>query len=265
VKKTTDTSANKETEKIPNPLLLNAIADIREKGGEDIVFSDFAPDPLSGELSGFMTGPLRDNTEAMIGYVGARISPDRISEILQQRQGLGKTGTSYLMGADQTIRCAAYPDDPATAGNAAPAKITVNIESAGDALSGKTGQRMTLNDKNNRMISAYAPVKAGNLVWALIVEISADEAYGQLEHINMLIIITMIIALIMGLTVALLLSRSIQSEISATMAGMESLSRKEQIEKFEGLMHEASNMLEFEKAAFYRDKISALKGQRFSP
>lgn len=265
VKKTADTSANKESEKIQNPLLLSAIAGIREKGGGDIIFSDFALDPLSGGLSGFMIGPLRDSTDAVMGYVAARISPDRLSEIIRQREGLGKTGTSYLMGSDQTIRCAGYPDAPAKDGKAIPAKITVNTESANEALSGKTGQRITPDDKGNGMISAYAPVKAGNLVWALIVEISAKEAVLQLKHIKMLIIMTLLISLIMGLMIALLLSRSIQSEISATMAGMESLSRKEQIEKFEGLMHEASNALEFEKAAFYRDKIRALKGQRLSP
>ena len=64
---------------------------------EAIVIEDFsAYAPSGGEQAAFAGGPVYNETGELVGMVALQLPKDQINGIIQQRQGLGETGETYL-------------------------------------------------------------------------------------------------------------------------------------------------------------------------
>jgi methyl-accepting chemotaxis protein len=69
---------------------------------DGIVMEDFsAYAPSGGEQAAFMGGPIKNESGQTVGVVGLQMPTERINAIIQQREGLGQTGETYLAARQQ--------------------------------------------------------------------------------------------------------------------------------------------------------------------
>ena len=70
-------------------------------------FSNYAPS--NGDPAGFIALPLTTNSGISV-VVALQLSIEKISELMQQRAGMGETGESYLIGSDLLMRSNSFLD-----------------------------------------------------------------------------------------------------------------------------------------------------------
>ena len=185
--------------------------------------ADFEPyAPSNGEPAAFIAQPVIHNGEVEI-VVGLQLSLDAINGVMQQRDGMGKTGETYLVGSDKLMRSDSFLDPTnhsVKASFANPGKGSVDTEAAREALSGKTDQKIIIDYNGNPVLSAFTPVKVGNTTWALIAEIDEAEAFAAIQTLKWLILLVAIIGIAAIITVALLITRSISKPINRIIEGL---------------------------------------------
>jgi len=198
VLKEDDYQSNLVTGKYKNTNLGNLIQKVtKTKEFEIIDFHPYAPS--SDSLAAFIAQPLLNDGKIEL-MIAAQLTPDAINQTMKQRMGMGKTGETYLVGADKRLRSDSFLDPE---NHSLSASFEGNIENNGvdteavrKALAGETGKNI-INDYNkNKVFSAYSPLKIGDVTWAAIAEIDVDEALAEIQVIKWLIGITLTIAAI---------------------------------------------------------------------
>ncbi|MCF8130381.1 MAG: methyl-accepting chemotaxis protein [Deltaproteobacteria bacterium] len=185
--------------------------------------ADFTPyAPSNNEPCAFVAQPVIHDGKVEL-VVALQLSLKAINNIMQQRDGMGKTGETYLVGPDKLMRSDSFLD-PANhsvkASFADPAKGKVDTEAARDALAGKTGSKIIIDYNGNPVLSAFAPVKLGGTTWALIAEIDESEAFASVNLIAWLIGIIAVAGIVAIILVALLIARAITHPINAIIEGL---------------------------------------------
>ncbi len=179
--------------------------------------ADFAPyAPSNNEPCAFIAQPVKHNGDVEI-IVALQLSLEAINEIMQQREGMGKTGETYLIGSDKLMRSDSFLDPSnhsVKASFANPNQGNVNTEASQEALSGKTDAKIIIDYNGNPVLSAYTPLKVGDTTWALLAEIDESEAFAAVNSIKWLIFIVAIIGIAAILAVAILIARSITLPIN---------------------------------------------------
>ena len=141
---------------------------------------DFAPyAPSKGEPASFIAAPVRKNGE-IIGVVALQIPLDGINDIMGERSGMGKTGETYLVGQDMLMRSDSFLDPKhhtVIASFKDQKNGKVDTLAARESLSGKTGAKVIKDYTGNPVLSAYCPVKIGDITWALLAEVDVAEAF----------------------------------------------------------------------------------------
>ena len=184
---------------------------------------DFAPyAPSNNEPCGFVAQPVVYNGKVEL-VVALQLSLGAINNIMQQRDGMGETGETYLIGPDKLMRSDSFLDPQnhsVKASFANPAKGIVDTEAARDALAGQTGRKIIIDYNGNPVLSAFAPLKIGGTTWALIAEIDESEAFASVNHLKWLMGIIAIIGILTIIAVALLITRSITKPINQIITGL---------------------------------------------
>ena len=186
-------------------------------------FADFEPyTPRDGEPAAFIAQPLVNDDKLEL-VVALQVSPESINSIMTQRAGMGETGETYLVGPDKLMRSDSFLDSTnhsVMASFADPSKGSVDTEAVRQALTGKTGQEITKNYNGDSVLSAYAPVKIGNVTWAMIAEIAKAEAFAVVDMMKLLIGIVGIVGIIAIMFTAILVARSITRPINRIVDGL---------------------------------------------
>ncbi len=149
-------------------------------GPNEVVLGDFAPyAPSNGEPAAFMMTQMRNAQGNLIGYVALQIPLDRVNAIMLQREGLGQTGESYLVGPDQLMRSDSYLDLQGHSVNASFANhTTVSTTPVTQALAGESGTGVIVDYNGNPVLSTWNPVEVGSGIrWAMVTEIDVAEAF----------------------------------------------------------------------------------------
>lgn len=181
-------------------------------------FADFAPyAPSNNEPCSFIAQPVVHNGDIEI-IVALQISLESINGIMQQRDGMGKTGETYLVGPDKLMRSDSFLDQQGHSVRASFAGTVqnngVDTEAANQALSGKTEAKVVEDYNGNPVLSAYTPLDIFGTTWALLSEIDEAEI---MEPINTLLISVLIAGLIIGVIIviiALFIAGSIANPLS---------------------------------------------------
>ncbi len=186
--------------------------------------ADFAPyAPSNGEPCAFIAQPVIHGGEVEM-VVALQLSLDAINTIMQQRDGMGETGETYLVGMDKLMRSDSFLDSTnhsVKASFANPSAGSVNTEATELALSGKESQKIIIDYNGNPVLSAFTPLKIGETTWALIAEIDESEAFAAVNTIKWLTLMISVIAIIGILAVAFFNARAITKPINLITAGME--------------------------------------------
>jgi methyl-accepting chemotaxis protein len=155
--------------------------------------------------------------------VALQLSLDAINKIMQQRDGMGKTGETYLVGPDKLMRSDSFLDPTnhsVKASFAHPEKGMVDTVAAKEALAGTTGEKIIIDYNGNPVLSAFTPVKIGHTTWALIAEIDEWEAFAAVKAIAWLIGVIALAGIVAILIVAFLVARAITHPINRIITGL---------------------------------------------
>ncbi|MGD9158375.1 MAG: methyl-accepting chemotaxis protein [Desulfobacteraceae bacterium] len=161
-------------------------------GSRQFGIADFAPyAPSKNEPCAFIAQPVLNNGNTEL-IVALQISLEAINNIMQQRDGMGQTGETYLIGPDKLMRSDSYLDPEnhsVKASFANPDKGKVDTEGAEEALKGKSDAKVIIDYNGNPVLSAYTPVEAGGYTWALLAEIDEAEVRAPVRQLLMAIVI----------------------------------------------------------------------------
>jgi len=196
----------------------SGLAKAFREGKKRTTLTDFEWYEPSNEPSSFLSTPLYDDSDRLIGVAAFKISLDETNAIMNERVGMGETGETYLIGPDKLMRSDSYLDQVGHSVRSSFAdsdRGMVDTEGSRAALAGKTGIKRTLDYRGQYVISAYTPVKIGKFfTWALLAEIDMTEASAPVTDLRWFMGIMAIIMIVVIVFAALLLSRSIAKPIT---------------------------------------------------
>jgi methyl-accepting chemotaxis protein len=144
----------------------------RGAAADGLTWTDYAPYAPSNDApaSFVATQVVRDGE--VLGVAAFQMPVDRISEIMQQREGLGESGETYLVGPDLLMRSNSRFVEDSTI-----LELEVDTEAVASALAGETGVNTILDYRGVEVVSAYAPIEIFGQNWAILAEIDSAEAY----------------------------------------------------------------------------------------
>lgn len=171
----------------------------------------------SGAPERFIGAPVYDTQGALALVVVLEIPIDPINDIMGIREGMGKSGESYLIGSDFLMRSDSFLDPKnhsvaASFANPSTGKITTVAAKA--AIAGKTGSQLITDYNGNPVLSSYSPINAGGNRWGLLVEIDEAEAFAAVSTLKLWTLIMGVLGTFVIIFAALRISQKITKPIS---------------------------------------------------
>lgn len=178
----------------------------------------------------FISAPIYDQGE-QIGVLIFQMPVDRINELMARTIGCGKTGESYLVGPDQLLRCntTRSPEEFSIVSSFRKGEDgQLSSNAIDEALAGNTGVAENVNYLGESVVTAYSPVDLLGLRWAVLAEVTTDEAFGAIRKIendaraiqNSMMLFSLLTGILAGgaiLAVATMTIRIIMKPINATV------------------------------------------------
>ncbi len=185
---------------------VNAAINAKAKGFVKIV--DFAHyKPSYGAPAAFITSPIFDGDE-FIGVLGLQVPVDEINRVMTgnnnwAKDGLGRSGEAYLVGADSAMRSVSrfLVEDPAgyletlSALNVKSQTIDdierygtsileqqMDTEATRNALERRKATMIVDDYRGVKVLSSYSPLNLNGLDWAVLSEMDLDEAYAPINE-----------------------------------------------------------------------------------
>jgi methyl-accepting chemotaxis protein len=147
---------------------------------DGIAMVDFSPyAPSDGAQAAFMGGPVKDDNGQTVGVVALQLPTERINEIMQQSQGLGQTGESYLAAREGSR--IEFRSDMTTMGGG---KFVVGYDVTDIApeyltrtLDGQEVHDVFVDSSGNPVIIGADPIQVTeDISWAMITKQNLQEA-----------------------------------------------------------------------------------------
>ena len=134
--------------------------------------------PRNQAPTAFIARPVLDAQDQVQLVVALALGIDPINAIMEQREGMGETGETYLVGPDMRMRSDSYRDPThhsVEASFARPDQGSVETLAVEKALGGGSGAEILENYNGKRVLSAYTPMLIGDTTWVLVAEIEEGE------------------------------------------------------------------------------------------
>lgn len=194
-----------------------------------IGMSDVAPyAPSNDDPAAFIAQPILKNGAPQM-VVALQLSLDAINKIMMQREGMGESGESYLVGADNLMRSDSYLDPTnhsVVASFAHPQKGSVTSDAVRRAQAGETGEAIVIDYNGNPVLSAFSPLPLGDVTWSLLVEIDESEAMAPVSHLRLIMLVVAVVGVIVISVIGVMAGRSFSRPISAISGIMGHLSNR---------------------------------------
>ena len=210
--------------------------------GEIFTTSFESYQPSYNAQAAFMASPIYDQGQSL-GVLIFQLPLDRISNIMTNNKqwesvGLGKTGETYLVGEDKTLRSdsrlllespAQYYQVLKNTGHTDQVNLIeklgssvgihqLSTEGVSLALDGQSGFAQYLGYKNTPVLSAYTYINSGGETWALIAEIEEEEAFSSFvnlkSELSYISVITVLIFLAIGSTLGFWVAKGISEHLN---------------------------------------------------
>ncbi len=183
----------------------------------EYAMADFAPyAPSNNEPAAFIAQPVVNDGKVDI-VVALQLSIDSINSIMQQRDGMGKTGETYLIGSDNLMRSDSvlHPDDHTVKFSFAnPDKGSVKTPGASEALGGATDAKVITDHDGHKVLSAYAPIHLGDITWAILAEIELEEVQKPITNLIWAIIVAGLVLAVLVAGVAIVVANAIATPLT---------------------------------------------------
>ena len=248
VEKETDFATNLDRGPYARSALSKVLEAVREGKDPDFVaISDFEPYRASyGRPAAFIASPIFDlNNSEITGVLAFQISIDQINRLMTgnnnwQRDGLGNTGETYLVGIDGAMRSTSrfLIEDPKTYLQAIEqqglpeAKVEqikkletsifhqeVDTVAVQKALSGETGTNIGEDYRGVTTLNAYSPLEIRGLDWAVVAQINRNEAFAPILKFERQVLFSTSIIVLLVTAIASFFSHQFVRPIRKLMNG----------------------------------------------
>jgi len=146
-----------------------------------IDFSPYAPN--NGKYTAFVGTPYRDEAGRIKVVIGLQISPDFLNPVVQNRLGLGQSGSSYLVGLGKDGKT--YLRSNRVLKEAAIGE-SITSEQIDLGLRGESGVAEKKGSTGKVELVVYSPVQIAGLNWTLQTTIARDEILASVQAMNSL-------------------------------------------------------------------------------
>lgn len=190
-------------------------------------FSRYAPS--NDEPAAFIGQPVYRKGELAF-VLALQLSPEKIDHIMQHREGMGRTGESYLVGPDKLMRSDSFLDPKnrsikaSFAGNVA--DNGVDTEASTRALSGQEGTDIIRDYNDNPVLSAYTPIRAEGTSWALIAEIDESEAFAAVKSLNNFMLVMFALIAVATVVTAIVVTRMVTKPLGGEPKDMRNIAEE---------------------------------------
>jgi serine phosphatase RsbU (regulator of sigma subunit) len=224
-----------------NTNLALAFAAVAKNNNKDFVQQvDFAPyHPSYNAHSSFIACSIYDG-EKKIGVLAFQMPIDKINDIMTNKQnwknvGLGNTGETYIVGEDFTLRnqsrflledstnyfkmLADINVDKNVIDKIKNHKSSIGLQTVKtlgtkEALSGMAETKIFPDYRGVSVLSAYKPLKIGDMHWVLMSEIDEEEAFEQVTKLRHNILAGFLGLLVVVFAVSYFMSRAITKPLN---------------------------------------------------
>jgi len=149
---------------------------------------DAAPYPaLEGRPAMFVAAPVHSHIGEIQGAAVLRLPLEAIGAVMAASGGMGDSGESYLVGPDGLMRSPSRLDPKGrsvVASFATPGQGRVDTEAVREALAGGADTRIITGYLGHEVLSAFAPLGASGLGWAVVAEVGTDEAFAPVRALR---------------------------------------------------------------------------------
>ena len=198
---------------------------------------DFEPyHPSYNASASFMASPIFDG-DRLLGIAIFQMPIDIVNNIMTSNQnwensGQGETGTTFIIGSDYSIKnelryFIEQPDEYLKSlevygledsiiteierTGSAVGRQTIKTAATVKAVSGDTGELLSVDYREKAVLSAYKPLNIDDVTWAIVSQIDADEAFSPIKALSVSITILSVIAVA---SIALLLVLVVRASIT---------------------------------------------------
>ncbi len=195
-----------------------------------IQFQDFTPySVLSDKPVAYIAAPVLDLRKQVRAVVLLQLSNDKINSLMAVNHSANKgTAESYIVGPDNLMRSDSNLNHEQFSVEQSFINATnyqARSRSIDKAIAGESGLITTENYIGLEVLSAYTPVKFGDNTWAIVSEISEDEAFGAVSSLRSLIIFLIIFVSVVVVATAIYLGKSITSPVRKMTVFIDSLAK----------------------------------------
>ncbi|MPS33190.1 MULTISPECIES: methyl-accepting chemotaxis protein [unclassified Salinivibrio] len=203
---------------------------------------DFEPyAPSSNEPAAFMAIPVLSGKGKPVFFVALQLSLDSINSMMNQREGMGETGETYLVGDDFRMRSDSFLDPKEHSVSASfggsVEKNGVQTSAVKAALSGETGTKEIIDYNGNAVLSSYSPFDFYDMNWAVIAEIDVVEAFTAIDELVSWLTVgftlTLVVTVVISFLVTKLIIRPLGGEPKEMMDLAYRISRGDLTSKFQ--------------------------------
>lgn len=182
----------------------------------EFVFKDFKPyRPSYDAPASFIASPLyRDGR--LRGVLVFQMPLERVNSIMGQREGMGETGESYLVGSDLLMRSDSTLDSNYGISQSFknPTQGRVETQATRRAFAGESGSDIITDYKDNTVLSTYSTIDIGsNIQWAVIAEVDVNEALAGVSDMQTRLVTIAIIGVVLIVVFAWMMSRLLSRPI----------------------------------------------------
>lgn len=159
---------------LTGPLKDSSLAACFQNGLKEVTIQDFAPyAPADNEPMAFIAAPvIHPQLKITIGTVVFQISKESLNTIVHQREGMGATGETYLVGKrDATFRLRS--DQVIRTGKMNDAIIGKEVEFIS---AGQSGSLLRPTPTGYMEIVRYDPLAIAGLTWGIVTVMGLEEA-----------------------------------------------------------------------------------------
>ncbi|MER2496840.1 methyl-accepting chemotaxis protein [Vibrio neptunius] len=220
--------------------IANAFKNALGKSATQYHLEDFAPYfPSYEAAASFISTPIKIDNQT-IGVLIFQMPVDEINSIMTfgenwRYAGLGNSGETYLVGPDNLLRSESrflleepelYFEELKALGvsqgvmeqiqgkSSAIGRQSVNTASVKAAFRGQSGSEVIRDYRGIEVLSAYSPLDAAGLQWAIVTEIDKAEAFADLDALVQTKIVTVLTSIIVGVIAAVCVSYFLGNSIA---------------------------------------------------
>ncbi|MBD1558363.1 HAMP domain-containing protein [Vibrio sp. S9_S30] len=198
---------------------------------DEFIFIDYQKYlPSYNAPASFISTPLMINGESEPkATLIFQLSIDELNDIMIEREGLGSSGETYLVGQDGLMRSDSYldPENRSVVNSFKyPNKGNVNTESFKQAIQGLQDQQIVQDYRGDLVLSAFMPISIFGTKWALLAEIDEKEAFSAITNLKLLLALAFVFTASVIIVVAFMFARTLTRPAYALVETMQQVEKE---------------------------------------